>query len=42
MPSLRRSWHYFLRKYVCSKFGHKWKLSRDGVSYCSRCRTAMK
>jgi hypothetical protein len=31
-----------LRKYVCAKRGHRWKLSQDGVSYCPRCRTAMK
>jgi len=41
MSSLRRYWHHLLRKYVCSKWGHKWKLSRDGTSYCSRCRMAM-
>lgn len=41
MPSLRRYWRHLLRKSFCSKWGHKWKLSREGVSYCSRCRMAM-
>jgi hypothetical protein len=42
MSSLRRYWHHLLRKYVCSKRGHKWKLSKEGFSYCSRCRAVMK
>jgi hypothetical protein len=42
MTSLRRRWHQLLRKYVCSKWGHRWKLSKDGVSYCSRCHAAMR
>jgi hypothetical protein len=42
MSSLRRRWHNLLRKLVCSRRGHKWKLSRQGVSYCSRCRVVMK
>lgn len=39
---LRPFLHNLLRKLFCSRMGHKWRVSRDGTSFCRRCRLAMR
>lgn len=42
LSRLRAYWYRLVRKHICSRIHHKWLLSKQGVSYCARCRIMLR